>query len=103
MRALPAAAACLALAACSRENNLLLGRVQAQAGPHTVIVTDCYRTSPPQPQTLPGRVWHYAPCRDADVWIRDGRLLVNGRDYGAIGPSDTILVDHGVVSVHRRG
>ena len=38
------------LAACSRSNNLLLGRVEAKVGTHDVVVTDCYRTSVPPPQ-----------------------------------------------------
>jgi hypothetical protein len=43
------ASAAIWLASCSRSNNLLFGRVEAQVGQHTVAVTDCYRTSVPQP------------------------------------------------------
>jgi hypothetical protein len=93
----------LALAACSRSNNLVLGRVEAQVGGHTVVVTDCYRTSVPAPETVPGTNGqtdlHFMPCRDADIWIRGDQLSVNGRSYGRIGPSDGVLVDHGVVSI----
>ncbi len=46
-RALSLLAAML-LSACSRSNNLLLGEVEAQVGPHTVRVTDCYRTQAPR-------------------------------------------------------
>jgi hypothetical protein len=93
-----------ALTACSRSNNLLLGEVEAQVGAHTVRVTDCYRTSVPPPERLAdagGQAsYRFMPCRDADVRIRAGELTVNGRSYGHIQQSDTILVDHGVVSVN---
>jgi hypothetical protein len=98
--------AMLLLTACSRSNNLLLGRVQAEAGSHTVVVTDCYRTSVPPPQRLrdaAGRaVYRFMPCRDADVLIRGDELLVNGQSYGRLNPADAVLVDHGVVSIERR-
>jgi len=95
------------LAACGRKNNLLLGRVEGAVGGHTVVVTDCYRVSAPAPQRLAdegGRaVWRYMPCRDADIRIRGESLTVNGREYGRLNPSDSVLVDHGVVSIGRRG
>lgn len=90
--------------ACSRSNNLLLGRVEATVGTHTVVVTDCYRFSVPQPQKVAdaGRpTYRFTPCRDADVLIRGDELLVNGQSYGRVKPSDAVLVDHGVVSVNR--
>ena len=93
--------ACLLFSGCSRSNNLLLGRVETTAGAHKAVVTDCYRISAPQPEQLPDSTWHYAPCRDADIWIRGDQLEVNGRSYGRIGPTDSILVDHGIVSVGR--
>ena len=97
------AGACIWLAACSKSNNLLLGRVQATVGSHTVVVTDCYRTQVPAPQKLPDEggqpVYRYMPCKDADVWIRGGELTVNGKSYGHLNPKDAVLVDHGVVSV----
>ena len=89
----------LLLSACSRSNNLLLGRVQAQVGSHTVVVTDCYRTSVPPPQRLGDAVYRFTPCRDADVLIRGDDLLVNGQSYGRLNPTDAVLVDHGVVSI----
>jgi len=95
------AAALLALAACSSSNNLLLGRVEVKAGGHTIVVTDCYRTSVPPPETFAGGDVHFMPCKDADIWIRGGVLSVNGASYGPIGPADAILVDHGEVSVQR--
>ena len=91
--------AVLLLSACSRSNNLLLGRVQAQVGSHTVVVTDCYRTSVPPPQRLADAVYRFTPCRDADVLIRGDDLLVNGQSYGRLNPTDAVLVDHGVVSI----
>jgi len=86
---------------CSQSNNVLLGRVENSVGAHKIVVTDCYRTSVPQPEQLPNSTWHYAPCRDADIWIRGDQLDVNGRSYGKIGPTDSVLVDHGVVSTHK--
>jgi hypothetical protein len=91
----------LLLAACSKSNNVVLGRVENTVGAHKVVVTDCYRTSVPQPEQLPNATWHYAPCRDADIWIRGDQLEVNGRSYGAIARDDSVLVDHGVVSVKK--
>jgi hypothetical protein len=93
--------AVLLLSACSRSNNLLLGRVQAQVGSHTVVVTDCYRTSVPPPQRLGDAVYRFMPCRDADVLIRGDELLVNGQSYGRLNPADAVLVDHGAVSIQR--
>jgi hypothetical protein len=91
----------LLLSACSRSNNLLLGRVQAEVGSHTVVVTDCYRTSVPPPQRLGDAVYRFTPCRDADVLIRGDELLVNGQSYGRLNPADSVVVDHGVVSIER--
>ena len=92
----------LALAACSRSNNLLMGRVEATVGTHTVVVTDCYRTSVAPPERLSNGDHHFMPCRDADVWIRSEELTVNGTAYGRLEPGDSVLVDHGKVSVDRR-
>jgi hypothetical protein len=92
-------AAAVSLAGCSRSNNLAMGRVEGEVGGHTVVVTDCYRTSVPPPEKLGPSDWRFVPCRDAVVLIRDRRLDVNGRDYGRLNPADTVLVDHGVVSV----
>jgi len=95
------------LVACSRKNNLLMGRVEATVGTHTVVVTDCYRTHAPEPQRLSDEagqpVWRYMPCRDADVRIRGEQLSVNGKEYGRLNPADGVLVDHGAVSIERRG
>jgi hypothetical protein len=93
------------LGGCSRSNNLLLGRVEATVGEHTVVVTDCYRTSVPAPEALAGpdgSGFRFTPCRDANVEIRGGRLIVNGRSYGTIGRRDAITVDHGRVLVNDR-
>jgi hypothetical protein len=101
---LPLAFCCVALvmtAACSQSNNLLFGRVQATVGTHTVVVTDCYRTSVPSPEKS-GDEYRFTPCRDADVVIHGETLYVNGRSYGQLNPGDSILVDHGVVSVNRQ-
>jgi hypothetical protein len=90
-----------ALTGCSRSNNLLLGRVEARVGTHTVVVTDCYRTSVPPPVKEQETVYHFTPCRDADVVIRNEELTVNGTPYGRLHPNDSVVVDHSVVSVNR--
>ncbi len=104
MKTLAMTLAILWQAACSHSNNLLFGEVQAQVGGHTVRVTDCYRTSVPPPERLRDingqPSYRFMPCRDAEVAIRAGELIVNGKSYGKIGPNDSVLVDHGVVSVH---
>lgn len=93
--------AMLAASACSQSNNLLFGQVQATVGTHSVVVTDCYRTSVPLPQKS-GDDYRFTPCRDADVVIHSETLSVNGRSYGHLDPGDSILVDHGAVSVNRQ-
>ena len=95
-------AGALFLAACGKQNNLLLGRVESPVGSHTVVVTDCYRTSAPGPERIATTAYHYMPCRDADVWIRAEELTVNGKGYGRLNPGDGVLVDHGVVSIQRK-
>jgi len=99
---------CIALslgAACSHSNNLLMGTVEATAGSHRIVVTDCYRLSVDPPSEIKGPPgesgYRYTPCRDADVLIRGEEAIVNGRSYGHINPADSILVDHGVVSIGR--
>jgi len=94
--------AMLGVAACSRSNNLLLGEVEATAGSHRVEVTDCYRFSV-DPPAKTGDGYRYTPCRDADVVIRNEEAFVNGRSYGHLNPNDSILVDHGTVSIQRAG
>src|SRR6185369_14299759 len=89
------------LAACSRSNNLFLGRVEAKVGAHTVVVTDCYRTSVPPPVKEQDSVYRFTPCRDADVVIRNEELVVNGKPYGRLQPNDAVLVDHSVVSLNK--
>jgi len=98
-------AALVLFSACSQSNNLLEGRVEATVGGHTVVVTDCYRTSVPAPTQIDNNgkpSYRFTPCRDADVLIRGNELLVNGRSYGQLNPNDGILVDHGTVSINRR-
>jgi hypothetical protein len=87
--------------ACSRSNNVFMGRVEDTVAGHKIVVTDCYRTSVPAPQQPEKAAWRWTPCRDADIWIRGDELEVNGRWYGKIGVSDAILVDHGKVSVTK--
>ena len=97
----------ISMAGCSRSNNLILGRVEAQAGGHAIVVTDCYRTSVPSPEriedTLDGKpTFRFKPCKDADVIIRGDDLVVNGRLYGKIGVADRITVDHGRVEITKQ-
>jgi hypothetical protein len=91
------------LTACSRSNNLFLGRVEATVGTHKVVVTDCYRTSVPPPVKIEDAGYRFTPCRDADVQIRNDELVVNGQAYGHLKPNDSVLVDHSVVSVNQGG
>jgi hypothetical protein len=95
------------LPACSRSNNLLLGRVEGTVGGHTAIVTDCYRTQVPSPEkladTTDGKaVYRFAPCRDAEILLRGVELSVNGKAYGTLKDGDTITVDHGRVLINER-
>jgi hypothetical protein len=91
----------LLLGACSRSNNLLLGRVEAVVAGHTVVVTDCYRTQVPEPVTEPNGAT-FEPCRDASVAIRNEQLTVNGTSYGPLTRDARIVVDHGKVSIQTR-
>ena len=94
----------MACSACSRSNNLLLGRVEATVDGHTVVVTDCYRTSvkPPEKVGGPGeQFYRFKPCRDADVLIRNNELIVNGSSYGLLKQADSVTVDHGKVLINE--
>jgi hypothetical protein len=94
----------IATAACSRSNNLLLGRVEATVGGHTVVVTDCYRTSVTPPEKVGGtseQSYRFMPCRDADILIRNDELIVNGSSYGLLKQADAITVDHGKVLINE--
>jgi hypothetical protein len=94
----------VACSACSRSNNLLLGRVEATVGGHSVVVTDCYRTSVTPPEKVGGpseQSYHFRPCRDADVLIRNDELIVNGSSYGLLKQADAVTVDHGKVLINE--
>ena len=98
--------AMLLVAACSRSNNLLQGRVESRLGEHAVVVTDCYRTSVPAPAPVAraadgSAIYRWTPCRDADVVITGAQLAVNGTSYGVLRAGDRVIVDHGVVRVER--
>jgi hypothetical protein len=93
------------ISSCSKSNNVLLGRVEAKLGTHTIVVTDCYRTSVPSAQSVKDSAggfisYRFTPCVDADVVIRDERLTVNGKSYEKLSPGDTVIVDHGQVFVN---
>src|SRR5260370_8594218 len=82
---------------CSRSNNLLMGRVETSVGGHTIVVTDCYRTSvdPPTTENAGGiTTYSFAPCRDAQVSIRGDQLMANGHSYARIGPTNSLLLNH---------
>src|SRR5678815_520257 len=94
----------MAYSACSRSNNLLLGRVESKVGGHTVVVSDCYRTSVTPPEKVGGpseQSYHFKPCRDADVLIRNDELIVNGSSYGFLKQADAVTVDHGKVLINE--
>lgn len=88
--------------ACSSSNNLLLGRVKSRVGKHDVVVTDCYRTSVPQPEMTGPSDYRWAPCKDSVIVIHGDELSVNGQPYGRLGSGDAVIVDHGKVSVEKR-
>ena len=92
---------------CSRSNNVLLGRVEAKVGGHTIAVTDCYRTSVDAPHQVEGSpggkvTCRWTPCRDAEISISGEELVVNGRRYGRLSPGDAVVVDHGKVLINER-
>ena len=94
----------MACSACSRSNNLLLGRVEATVGGHTVVVTDCYTTSLTPPEKVGGpseQSYRFMPCRDAEVLIRNDELIVNGSSYGLLKQADAVTVDHGKVLINE--
>ena len=93
------------ISACSKSNNLLLGRVEARLGTHMVVVTDCYRTSIPPPPVLAdsvdgSAVYRFKPCADADIIIHNEQLVVNEKRFERLAPGDTVIVDHGQVLVN---
>ena len=92
------------LAACSKSNNVLLGRVEATVNSHKVVVTDCYRTSVPASTSETGAdgvmTYRFAPCKDAVLALRDGELTVNGKGYGKLAETDSVTVDHGKVLIN---
>jgi hypothetical protein len=97
----------LLLTQCSRSNNVLLGRVEANVGGHTIAVTDCYRTSVEPPHQVEGSpggkvTYRWTPCRDADILISGEELVVNGRGYGRLNGGDSVVVDHGRVLINER-
>jgi hypothetical protein len=100
-RAVPLLLFCVLVSnGCSSSNNLLMGHVRAKLGTHETNVTDCYRTSVPQPTVADGR-YKWEPCGDAVITIDNEQVTVNSKDYGRLNAGDSILVDHGVVSVGR--
>lgn len=85
---------------CPKPRGVVLGKVTLQLDGHDVVVTDCQRmpaATPAAPKT-PG-VFHWAPCRDADITIRGTVLVVNGRSYGPLRAGDAVLVDHDQVVI----
>ncbi len=97
--------AAIIVSACGKSNNLLLGRVEANLGTHTIVVTDCYRTTVPSPRVAKdsvngSTVYRWAPCEDADVIIHNDQLVVNGKAYETLTPGDSVIVDHGQVLVN---
>ena len=92
---------------CTRSNNVLLGRVEADVGDHTIAVTDCYRTSVEPPHQVEGMsggqlTYRWTPCRDADISISGEELVVNSKRYGRLNRGDAVVVDHGKVLINER-
>jgi hypothetical protein len=100
-RSVTIAAALLTLAACSRSNNVLLGRVEADINGHRVAVTDCYQFyGIPEPQKLGEGSYRYAPCKDSVVTLQGNSLFVNGTAYGDLAADDSVTVNHGKVLIN---
>jgi hypothetical protein len=97
------ALAVLAIGACSRSNNVLLGRVETTLGGHRVAVTDCYKFfGIPKAKKLSAASYRYAPCKDVDIVIQDDTLFVNGTSYGDLGDGDSVTVDDGHVLINGK-
>lgn len=95
------ATALIALAACSRDNNVLMGRVETDMGGHRVTVTDCYRFfGSPQLEKLGAGYYRYAPCKGSMVVMRGDTLFVNGFEHGTLAAGDSVTVDHGNVRIN---
>ena len=45
--------------------------------------------------------YHFRPCRDADVLIRNDELIINGSSYGLLKQADAVTVDHGKVLINE--
>ena len=100
-RSIAIAAALLMLAACSRSNNVLLGRVEADINGHRVAVANCYQFfGIPEPQKIGEGSYRYAPCKDTVIALQGNSLFVNGTAYGDLGPDDSVTVDHGKVLIN---
>jgi hypothetical protein len=46
--------------------------------------------------------YHWEPCKDAIIGIRDETLTVNGKEYSKLAAGDTVVVDHGRVLVNGK-
>lgn len=91
----------LALAACSRSNNVLLGRVETDINGHRIAITDCYQFfGIPEAQKLGEGSYRYAPCKDSVVTIQGDSLFVNGIAFGDLAAGDSVTVEHGKVRVN---
>lgn len=89
----------------SSQQNALLGKQQATIGGHTIVVTDCYRTDKAQAETViddkGATVYRFAPCKDANIEIRNEQLIVNGKSYGQIKAGVSVTLDHHQLLVNR--
>ncbi len=87
-------------------HNELMGIEEVTVNGHTIKVTDCYRWGKQQPQTIedaPGKSIHrFNPCRDADILIKYGELIVNGNSYGMLSKGDRITLDHHKVLINGK-
>ena len=95
------ATALLALAGCSRDNNVLMGRVETDMGGHRVTVTECYKfLGSPKLEKLGAGYYRYAPCKGSEVVIRGDTLFVNGAQHGTLAAGDSVTVDRGKVRIN---
>jgi hypothetical protein len=89
---------------CGRAADNVLGRGEATVAGQRIVGTAIYRLHVSAPEALPpladgAKVYHFTPCRDADILIRGNALIVNQREIGPLHAGDEVIVDHGKVSV----
>ena len=93
----------LTLAACSRSDNVLLGRVETEINGHRIAVADCYQFfGIPEAKKLGEGSYEYSPCKGTVVALQGDELFVNGTSYGNLAADDSVTVNHGKVLINGK-